>query len=451
LWLTFFAFTSFVALLIQLVVLPHVLPGLHGGNGLLVGGDWLQFHSMAATMAEQIHRDGWSAWELSPKGQAPAGVAAAIYALTVPQPWTLIPLNAALHATAGLTLVHICHLFVLNWRYATLCALPFVLYPSAMTWYTQIHKDGFSIAGLFLVLYSWILLARWAPHRLGMISVLAVLMNTLGLSLVSLVRPYLIQMLQPVSLMLTCLVLVSAIVRAFNKHQSWRSAGLRMVTAMLLVAVLPAFTTGGIEAETPLKAPSGSIVVNSAREDWHPTPLLPSVLDNKFLALASVRRDYCVGYPNAGSNIDVEVRFRRAVDIVAYIPRAAAIAFLAPFPSQWFGQGTLEANTTMRRISAFEMAGVYMTLPLLLLALWYWRRRADTWVLVIFCGSMMMVLGLVIPNVGTLYRLRYGFLMVFVAAAIAGGTMCLKTYLERRSSSTRSPAIAAQPECKDKG
>ena len=53
-----FAFAALVAVLIQAVLLPHVLPRLHAGHGLLVGGDWIMFHRVAVELAQEVSRQG---------------------------------------------------------------------------------------------------------------------------------------------------------------------------------------------------------------------------------------------------------------------------------------------------------------------------------------------------------------------------------------------------------
>jgi hypothetical protein len=79
-------------LFIQLVLLPHILPSLDAGHGLLRGGDWIGFHEDANAMAQKIARQGWSAFELRPRGQAPVGITAAVYALTgIHEPWIMVP------------------------------------------------------------------------------------------------------------------------------------------------------------------------------------------------------------------------------------------------------------------------------------------------------------------------------------------------------------------------
>src|SRR5262249_7723224 len=118
LWGGIFAYAAVAALLVQLVLLPHVFPAWHAGHRLLLGGDWLYFHALAAALAPRIPAQGGAAWELRPQGQPPSGIAAAIYALTLPEPWALVPLNAALHATAGVVLLRIVQVFLPPWRRA---------------------------------------------------------------------------------------------------------------------------------------------------------------------------------------------------------------------------------------------------------------------------------------------------------------------------------------------
>ena len=96
----------------------------------------------------------------------------------------------------------------------------------------------------------------------------------------------------------------------------------------------------------------------------------------------------------------------------------------------------------MRRVSAAEMIGVYAALILLPFSLWRWRRKPETWVLTLFCAGMMVTYGLVIANVGSLYRVRYGFLMTLVALGIAGGLSAYQRWSYRsraKHNSVRDP------------
>jgi len=74
----------------------------------------------------------------------------------------------------------------------------------------------------------------------------------------------------------------------------------------------------------------------------------------------------------------------------------------------------------MRRISAVEMVGVYLAFIFLPYAIWHWRKRIEIWLILSFCSGMMLIYAICICNVGTLYRVRYGYLMTLVGIGIAG-------------------------------
>lgn len=159
-WGVFFISALLVGLLVQLLILPHVFPAWHAGDGLLIGLDCVTFHKIAVGLAERIHTEGWSAWTLRPGGQWVAGVASVFYALITPKPWVVLPLNAALHATAGLVLMHMVNKICGNWRTSLLATLPFVFFPSTLTWTSQMHNDSYAILGGLLFIYGWIILAN---------------------------------------------------------------------------------------------------------------------------------------------------------------------------------------------------------------------------------------------------------------------------------------------------
>ncbi|HEY9634152.1 MAG TPA: hypothetical protein V6D14_12130 [Coleofasciculaceae cyanobacterium] len=458
LWCIFFAYTALIALLVQLVLLPYIFSGWHAGHGLLLGGDWIWFHQMAVEMTQKIHTQGWSAWELRPKDQAPVGIAAAIYALTVPQPWVLIPLNAALHATAGILLLRIIQVFLPKWKLAIWCILPFLVYPSAMTWYTQIHKDGFFIAGNLLFLYGWITLAQlktWSCRWWRLF--LAILWMLLGSVLVWLVRPYGVQMMQAAGVVLAIGFTCIFAWRGIQAKLPWRKALIGMLVMWALLFLISPLTQGGIQpgvsrvvprAVTKKAVPKKAVLKRAVPKKavlkkavpkkavpklvWHKSQWLPDFLESKLYGVAASRHGFIRGSPKAGSNIDVQTNFTRAWDIIAYVPRATQIAFLAPFPNQWFGQGTLGTNTMMRRLSALEMTGVYLALIFLPYTLWHWRQRLEVWVILVFCASLMIVYTLAIPNIGTIYRMRYGFIMTLVALGIAGALAAGKQFSLRQ-------------------
>ena len=220
LWCIFFAYSALVALLVQLVVLPYILPAIHDGHGLLVEADSVYHHERGANLAQRVRTEGWSTWRLRPEGEHSLhGVVSAVYAVTVAEPWTLIPLHAALHATSALVLMWIAAIFVPSRRHALLAALPFLLFPSAMMSYAQISKDVYTICGGFLFLYGWLLLAecrtRWPGWRAAL-TVIALIVG--GTTLSWSMRPYTVYILQGIA------TLFAVMLSARNLADVWREA-----------------------------------------------------------------------------------------------------------------------------------------------------------------------------------------------------------------------------------
>lgn len=63
LWIVCFLYAALVALSLQKIFLPYVIPWLYAGHDLLVGGDLLMFHELAVDLANDIRQQGWSAWD----------------------------------------------------------------------------------------------------------------------------------------------------------------------------------------------------------------------------------------------------------------------------------------------------------------------------------------------------------------------------------------------------
>ena len=122
---------------------------------------------------------------------------------------------------------------------------------------------------------------------------------------------------------------------------------------------------------------------------------------------------------DSGSNIDTHVRFKSVLDVLAYVPRAMQIAYFAPFPSMWVVEGK-RVGGGGRLISGFETLVMYGLQILSLVALWKYRRRPAVWLLVLTTVFALTPLGLVVANIGALYRLRYGFWMLLIVLAGQG-------------------------------
>lgn len=119
------------------------------------------------------------------------------------------------------------------------------------------------------------------------------------------------------------------------------------------------------------------------------------------------------------AHLDPEVRFAGPADVVGYAPRALALAFLAPFPWQWFEPSG--ETGTFKMLSGAEMMLLYALLPLMAVAAWKLLRGGceEGWLLLSFVALSAVGLGLATTNVGILFRLRLQFLLPMLVAVAA--------------------------------
>lgn len=66
------------------------------------------------------------------------------------------------------------------------------------------------------------------------------------------------------------------------------------------------------------------------------------------------------------------------------------------------------------------MIVVYFSLLFFPVFFWYRRKRIEPYLIAVFALGMMYIYSLSTPNVGTLYRVRYGYLMLLVAMGLQG-------------------------------
>ncbi len=132
-----------------------------------------------------------------------------------------------------------------------------------------------------------------------------------------------------------------------------------------------------------------------------------------------LRHRFIINYEGAGSNIDTDIEFHSAPEIVKYLPRAALIGLFAPFPNMWFETGSQNGKLG-RIIGGAETLALYFFEAMAIIGLWHRRRVLLAWWLMLVALSGCVALGLVVTNVGAIYRMRYIFIMLIVILGIDG-------------------------------
>lgn len=413
-WALSFIYASFMALLLQKAILP-LWPEMHAGHGLLKN-DAIVFHNMAVEIAQRIHAVGWSVWQIYPSGaSANVGLLSLLYALFSPDPAWFIPFNAAAHATGALLIYRIGARLVdgdVGKLGGLLAAGCFLVFPSALQWYGQNHKDAFAILGLLLILDAWV-----ATHddkcSFGFQKVVNIFYKVLlGVVLLGLVRPYFI------------VVVLLGLLASFLVASVWHSK-LKVVVIRLgfvtVVALLAAFfarvgTAEDVHSGSHLGLNVGAYTPELEKFLWKENTDIPLFLD-KGLRRASEIRAHFVYYGRsvgAGSDVDVDRLPNTAWAAINYMPRSLFVGLFAPFPMTWGERVSLP-----RLIGAMETTCWYFACLGVVISIARHRSRKML-AGVVFCAVLLALLAYVHPNVGTLYRQRFGIWHFFMLIGCIG-------------------------------
>lgn len=148
-------------------------------------------------------------------------------------------------------------------------------------------------------------------------------------------------------------------------------------------------------------------------------------------------------YQFAGSNIDPDVKLMSTSDLIRYAPRAVAIGLFAPFPNMWFVTGST-VGLSGRVLAGLEMITTYAIELLAVVALCQRWRQLSLWLLFSIVTMGLTSLGLVVVNIGTLYRLRYLYLILLIIPAAAALEYFLDWFIKSRDPNLGSQRTLAR-------
>lgn len=424
-----FLWSLLTGLFIQKVLLVYIFPAMNAGSGILVGTDGISFHQLAVDLAAQIDTRGWSAWTLCPQGQPVAGILAIFYALFTPQPWVILPWNALLHALAARYLILILLKFFPNKNKAYLAVLPFAFFFSAFTWTAQMHNENYAVLGSILLMYSAVSASEpLKEHRLSHVTAV-IIPGMIGALLVLMVRTYMYEMLFVFSTFALLLHFLLRVIKfIFHKLDS-RILIKQVLPILLFVLVQIGMVTVNISsikpqpirlAPTAETAASGTQPSNLPQQlQWDASAWLPAFVDQKILQMVSMRTHQLAFFPDGATNIDQDVAFTNALDVMRYLPRAMQIGFLSPFPQDWLSSGSKITSRSMRLVTMGEMIIAYAALIPLLLWISRNMQHAPAATFVWICCAMITTYAIGMPNIGTIYRFRYVFYTPLVGIGLA--------------------------------
>ena len=421
LWVIFFCYAVCASLVFQKLLLPH-LASIQTGSGLITN-DAMYFDTVATSLANEIKTHGWSSWRLYPANSASGNVAilGALYALFGYDPSLAIPINAAIHAFGGVLIFLLaCELASKEsiGRYAGVIAGSlFVIYPSALVWYGQNHKDGYAIAGMLLTLFIWVKAIKNPDNRLSWVW-LAV-GNFIAIALVGSVRPFLLQLLLIAALGILLVLIISVVLRWKSSTKKWMIGYFLVVLIMLFSAIKTTTALGGLQSDTSYENWQGETYQQNIAEQrwqWKNSVWLPDSIESYIQTAAKT----CAGLiaygvsVKAKSTIDKDIAPQSVGEVLTYLPRALQVALFAPFPLSW-----LENISAVRLVATVETFIYYLSIPGVCMLLFY-NRKPSVLLVAYFALFFLLIYGFTQANLGTLYRYRYGYFFIMLMLGVLG-------------------------------
>ena len=331
------------------------------------------------------------------------------------------PLNA-LWYLASLVLVFRLGREVFDRRTGLLAASMVALWPSFLLHTTQFLKDPLFVVGMLALS---LVIVRWLTRTYSRMGALA----TGGAGALIAIVLWLAR--SDMGELLVATVLLGAVMLAAQtlSGENRRATNLLGMALLIVVTVsVPLVIPHALELG---RSPSSVKASAARREALHrataeetlgATPREASRTSLRSRATAhvgTVRRRFIEMYPDSGSNIDGDVQLNDTADLLRHLPRAVAVGFFAPFPNMWLATGK-QVGFAGRLLSGLESLLMYAIEGLALFGVWRARRRLSAWFLLSVASIGMIALGLVVINIGTLYRLRYVFLILLIILAAHG-------------------------------
>lgn len=410
-------------------------PGLIDRDGIMpsFAFDSYEYQRGAARLVEVLREGGVRAWAAEPE-PAHVKLISLQFALLGPlfgySTWSAEPLNLFCYV-AILSLVLALGREVGGRRVGLLAAGVVALWPTFLLHTTQLLKDPLFIAAaltLVLVVTTWLTRTyNWAGAVgtgtlmaasiwlllliRGKFALVIFALALFGLALLvvrQLVERRLLywNMVSPLLVLASAATLYSAQGLQKLKHYPSDQSGQPKSVAgpgRLMPSVL--------NYESPFWAERSAHTEHAGK--------LYSAADRAAMTVGSTRYRFNVSYPESGSGIDRDVEFRDFRSLILYLPRAVEIGLWAPFPNTWAGAGRRVGNAG-RLLSGAETFIIYLCELLALAAVLRAPRRLAAWLLLSITTFAVTVLGLVVSNVGTLYRFRYPFWLLLIILGAKG-------------------------------
>ena len=447
----------------------EILSGLHNGNGFWsFAGDSVKYHVEAIESFFYLQESRWTEWWNLYPGHRHVSIISLLYWITDYQdPITFEILNSIMWATSVMLVYKTSLLLFINNNKVALITTLFFFQPSVLISSTQLLRDPILILGFCLVIHYSVRILKQNSSKVSMIFIIQI-----GLLLMLSIRDYLTIILlvgiiffglialfhRKISIVHLLILLTPMIIfQSISINSYLNLPSLEQVQTekeknkAKIKARYEIFLLKGGDIDPPiynydiLKHEAAITLRNNERtrlSDEYFKKLIASEPKNQskiefFLndaarKLSLLRFNFelinSTSQYQSGSNIDNNMHFRNLNDLLSYLPRAIQVGFFSPFPSSWTQKSSVTGKVG-KVLSSLETAFWY----LVLVGFTYFMIKAPYQLvplLPFFIVSIITIilLSYVIPNVGTIYRLRQPFFIPFYIFGVYGLSLIFSSF-----------------------
>ena len=426
LFFCFLFFHIFVSTFLSFLAHSEHLSSLHDGMGVWYFAlDSGKYHQEALNLVTHLQRHEWAEWWNLYRNHLNVKIISLTYLITgyhVPITYEIV--NCFVWATSILLIHRVSKLLFINNNLTSLVGIMFFFQPSILISSTQLLRDPILILGFCFILYGFAVFSKqkttwkWA------------VMIQIGIILLLLMREYLS------IVVLACLLLPSIVL---IKEKRFIPPLLFLIIPMvLLVFFVPhnyapdVYSTIDItEKQVQTAVTTEKQIQTSVTTKKQVQSIYLNAITNK---LSSMRQGFRDSNYDAGSRIDANHSYASFSELVKYFPRALQIGLLSPFPRDWFEKGQATGKIG-RLLAGMEMIIWYLILSGFIFVVFKNPSVLKPFATVfLFSITLIILYAYVIPNFGTVYRMRQAYMMPFFLFGAYGLSLMRSNFLKKRSN-----------------
>jgi len=474
------AFHFSISAVSSFIAKSDILSAYHNGDGIWnYAYDSISYHAWASEMAKYLEEGRYSEWLSLKTSYFHLKIISLTYFLFSPDPLSFAPVNAIIWALIFFIIYEISKIIIMREdKYALYPAFVFSLWPSNLAFSTQLLKDPFFNLGCAVFVLGWTKILNGNTRASSIIFILFgfILCDTtkieatnlfILISMIAIIMTLIFSRKSAGPALLAAGLIVFymvipplsafAQIKSENTFDTQQQANIEKVNNQVKQIIGDAYTlkTEALVNKWLMSQWFSRIITFKDRRrvllelakehtynldevleklslNWDFSPWIPRRVDEIIMHANDYRNSFLSFYLVANSSaIDTDVIFSNAGETLRYIPRAIEISLFAPFPNMWFEKGNI-GGKVIRTLAGIEMFFIYILYAGLLyfLATSKLPAHLKIW-LVVSPLVMLLPLGLFVPNIGTLFRMRF----IYLALPFIGGVEGLRMIADKYVSS----------------